>query len=74
MIELGLGNEEAASSCFQKVILCDKQHSEALSNYGLVLLRHAMYDAGIRAFESAVDGTQIDGRGLSFAWGGRLLA
>ena len=74
LAELALGNEKAAISCFQKVILCDKRHPEALSNYGLVLLRHAMYDAAIRAFESAVETTQTDGRGLSFAWGGLAVA
>lgn len=72
--ELALGNEEVAISCFQKVILCDKGHAEALSNYGVVLLKHGMYDGAIRAFEGAVEGSTPQGRGLSFAWGGLAIA
>ncbi|CDF34000.1 unnamed protein product [Chondrus crispus] len=74
LAELALGNEESAVSCFQKVILCDKGHAEALSNYGVVLLKHGIYDAAIRAFEGAVKGSTAQGRGLSFAWGGLAVA
>lgn len=36
LAELALGNEEAAISCFQKVVLVDRGHAEALSNYGML--------------------------------------
>lgn len=74
LAELALGNEEAAISCFQKVILVDKGHAEALSNYGVVLLRHGLYDAAIHAFNGAVRGSTSRGRGLAFAWGGLAVA
>ncbi len=74
LAELALGNAEAAITCFQKVIVLDRGHAEALSNYGLVLLRHSVYEAAARAFEGAVNGTHKDSRGLSFAWGGLAIA
>lgn len=74
LAELALGNAEAAITCFQKVIVLDRGHAEALSNYGLVLLRHSVYEAAARAFEGAVKGTHKDSRGLSFAWGGLAIA
>lgn len=74
LAELALGNTETAVSCFQKVIINDRGHAEALSNYGVVLLRNGFYDAALCAFESAVDGSIPNGRGLPFAWGGLAIA
>lgn len=74
LAELALGNAEAAISCFQKVIVMDRNHAEALSNYGLVLLRHAVYESAARAFEGAVQGIHKDTRGLAFAWGGLAIS
>lgn len=74
LAELALGNAEAAISCFQKVIVLDRKHAEALSNYGLVLLRHAVYEPAARAFEGAVQGAHKDSRGLAFAWGGLAIS
>lgn len=72
--ELAVGEEESAISCFQKVILCDRHHNEALSNYALVLLRHGMYEAAIRAYEGAIDLSTPDAPGIAYAWGGLAVA
>lgn len=74
LAELAVGNQAMAISCFQKVILLDSQHPEALSNYAVILLQNGMYDAAIRAFETAVEGSHTEGRGLAFAWGGLAIA
>jgi tetratricopeptide (TPR) repeat protein len=74
LAELALGNEHAAVACFQKVVLTDVRHTEALSNYGLVLLRNGVYEAAARTFRAAVDGAGADGFGLAFAWGGLAIA
>jgi tetratricopeptide (TPR) repeat protein len=74
LAELALGNEHAAVACFQKAVLADVRHCEALSNYGLVLLRRGAFDAASRMLRAAVDGAGPHGFGLAFAWGGLAVA
>lgn len=74
LAELALGDERAAVACFQNVVLRDMRHSEALSNYALVLLRRGVYPAAARLFRAATEGTEPGAFGLSFAWGGLAIA
>eukprot|EP00172_Hildenbrandia_rubra_P001120 Plantae.Rhodophyta-Hildenbrandia_rubra.ctg16816.p1 GENE.Plantae.Rhodophyta-Hildenbrandia_rubra.ctg16816~~Plantae.Rhodophyta-Hildenbrandia_rubra.ctg16816.p1 ORF type:complete len:489 (+),score=98.26 Plantae.Rhodophyta-Hildenbrandia_rubra.ctg16816:98-1468(+) len=72
--EFALGNDSAAYSCFQNVIMCDRFQPEALANYGVVMLRRGLYEGAALAFEEAVSDTKGEGRGLAFAWGGLAVA
>jgi tetratricopeptide (TPR) repeat protein len=74
LAELAIGNEQAATNCFQKVILADRYHAAAMSNYGVVLLRNGVYEKAARTFLTAVSDAKPNETGLASAWGGLAIA
>uniref|UniRef100_A0A7S0BRM3 UDP-N-acetylglucosamine--peptide N-acetylglucosaminyltransferase SPINDLY n=1 Tax=Rhodosorus marinus TaxID=101924 RepID=A0A7S0BRM3_9RHOD len=73
LAESALGNEKEARRCFQEVVLRDRGHVEALSNYGVLLVQHGMFEHAASLFQDALSGTK-ESRGLPFALCGLAIS